>query len=255
MKISVCIPVFKRPKELFEGLCSVLLQGHDDIEVVIQDGAPELSKDDPKLGHLLNLLGDRLQYHSCKDYGIFDAVNRCLKYSTGDILYFMCSDDLVCPGAFYAVHEAFVRERRGSPYWVYGQTISAHKSGRTQGIDGEPTTYEQLLEHNRIGQPSVFWNRAMMNIVGMFDPRLRHAADYDLWLRFWRMREPEYIPQTLGIFRHHDKQNTEMFHDEVDAEAKRISERNFKFPSMIDRAQRLLRMKQLYPDGFPESVN
>ena len=29
-------------------------------------------------------------------------------------------------------------------------------------------------------------NREMMGLAGEFDPRYKHAADYELWLRFWR---------------------------------------------------------------------
>jgi len=167
----------------------------------------------------------------------------------------MCSDDLLCPGALTAVNGVFTQERFGGPYWLYGKTISADITGKSLGVDGAPITYDQLLEHNRIGQPSVFWNRGMMELAGKFDPRYKHAGDYDLWLRFWARREPWFLGQTLGIFRHHDQQNTSVQVAAVEEEARKISVRHRSFGELIKRSRNTFAVNQFYRDGAPESVN
>jgi hypothetical protein len=178
-----------------------------------------------------------------------------LKRATGDVLVFFCSDDLFCPGALHAVNEVFERERFGGPFWLYGRTISADITGRTLGIDGNPSTYEELLQHNCIGQPSTFFNRQIMEMDGIFDPRYRHAADYDLWLRFWRRTEPYFLDQTLGIFRHHEKQNTTAQREAVEAEAKRISARHQRLGGVIQAARNTQNTLRHYRTGIPESSN
>jgi len=152
-------------------------------------------------------------------------------------LYFMCADDLLCPGALTAVNEAFERERFGGPYWVYGQTVSADAAGRTLGVDGALTTLDAMLAHNRLGQPAVFWNRAMMERAGMFDTRYRWAADYDLWLRFWQQRPPEYVGQTLGVFRHHGDNSSQVNAAATDREAAKISARHRTLGGIMERAR------------------
>jgi glycosyltransferase involved in cell wall biosynthesis len=241
---------------LCQALHSILLQGHDDVELVINDGGPDRPVlQDPLVRQVLNLFGPKQSLEIGHDGGIFHAVNKCLKRATGDILYFMCDDDLLCPGALAAVSEAFERERFGGPYWVYGQTISAHITGRTQGIDGCSTTLDRMLVHNRLGQPAVFWNRNMMNLAGMFDTRFKWAADYDLWLRFWKCREPEFIGQTLGLHRHHEEQATRVNAADVEREAKMISWRQRSLTAVASQARTTLMSRKFYLDGIPESVN
>lgn len=242
---------------LRQALFSILMQGHADVELVIQDGQPESpTAEDPSVKPVLALFGGRLNYLAGHDRGIFDAVNRALHRATGSILYFMCNDDLLCPGALEAVNAEFERERFGGPFWVYGQTVSADHTGKTLGVDGGLTTYEQLLVKNRLGQPAVFWNRKMMNLAGAFDPRYRHAADYELWLRFWKRRDPAYLGQTLGIFRHHAEQNTQVNSSLVEAEARRISVRHQSFNSLIASARNIHQGRKAYGgQPIPESVN
>lgn len=256
MKLSICLPVKGRSRWLCQALYSFLLQGYEDFEVVIKDGDPcNPVLEDPVVKPVAALFGDKIKYKVGKDRGIFDATNDCLRRATGDIFNFACSDDMVCPGAFIAVNEVFERERFGGPLWVFGKTVSADITGKTLGIDGEPTTYEKLLLHNRIGQPSVFWNRQILEMDGLFDPRYKHSADYDLWLRFYRRCEPYFLDQTLGIFRHHEAQNTQAQSKAVEAEAKRISTRHQNFGGLIQRARNAQNTLKFYKDGFPETRN
>ena len=256
MKISICIPVMgiSSAKVLCSALHSILLQEYNDVELILQDGDPERSiVSDSHVDLLLSLFD--FKYAVGRDGGIFDAVNKCLQQSTGNILYFMCSDDLLCPGALTAVNAAFEAERFGGPYWLYGQTVSADVTGKTLGVDGAPTTYEQLLERNCIGEPAVFWNRQLMELAGKFDLRYRHAADYELWLRFWERREPLFLEQTLGIFRHHADQHSKVNAAALEVEAKKISTRHQNFSGLITRAHNVLALRRSYPDGIPESGN
>jgi hypothetical protein len=149
----------------------------------------------------------------------------------------MCSDDLICPGTFQTVNSIFEKERFGGAFWLYGKTISADETGKALGIDGEQTTFDDLLQHNRIGQPSVFWNRAMLELAGNFDIRYRFAADYDMWLRFWKHRQPMFVDQTLGVFRHHDGSDTQIHPAETDAMAAKVSLRHQMFAPVLARAR------------------
>jgi glycosyltransferase involved in cell wall biosynthesis len=258
MKISLCMPVFGAAcaKVFCDYVYSVLLQGYDDFELVVQDG--DVEKPLAEVSHVkrvLDLLEDRFCYSCGRDRGIFHAANLALARATGDILTFQCSDDLLCPGALIAVNEAFESERFGGPYWLYGQTVSADVTGKTLGIDGELITYQKLLGHNQIGQPSAFWNRQMQELAGKFDPRYRHSADYDLWLRFWERREPLFLNQTLGIFRHHAEQASNVNAVELEKEAKRISMRHQSFSGLITSARNVQVARRAYPDGVPGSEN
>lgn len=257
MKISVCMPVFGRERMLSDAICSLLMQGHEDWELVVQDGCVDKpATKDSRVSALLELVGDRFKYENKPDHGILYAVNDCLKRSTGEVLYLMCSDDLLAPGALSSVNEAFHKERFGGPYWIYGQTASADATGKTLGIDGALVTYQMMLKHNRLGQPAVFWNRQLMDLLGRFDVRYKYAADYDLWLRFWRQCAPEFLTQVLGVHRHHSKQATRLHREETEREAAAISWRHSFMPWQIDCARRTVLAGRYWPDGIPPvSVN
>lgn len=220
-------------------LHSLLLQGHEDWELVLKDGnVSDPVANDAAVVRLLDLVGpDRVRYAVGPDGGIFAAVNDCLKRAKGDVLNFACSDDLLCPGALEAVNSIFEGDRFGGPRWLYGKTISADITGRKLGVDGAATTYDELLKHNRIGQPATFWNRQLMALAGMFDTRYPCTADYELWLRFWERVEPVFLDQELGVFRHHDDQFSNVNAPRLEREAARVSTRHRLMRDVIRRAR------------------
>lgn len=238
MKISICLPVIGREKMLFQALCSILYQDHDDWEILLRDGDPlnHVSRDQ-EIQKLFSVIGDRLRYFVQPKEGIFHAFNDCLRISNGDVLYCMGSDDFLCPGALSAVRRTFEAERFGGPCWAYGQTISIDSTGRITGFDGEPSKYEKIVQKNCVGLPSVFWNRQMMELAGKFDTRYLYATDYDLWLRFWKFRDPIFINRELGMYRHHDKQASVLYSEALEREARKVSERHFYFGDITQKAR------------------
>jgi glycosyltransferase involved in cell wall biosynthesis len=255
VKISLCLPVKGRSRWLQQALFSVLLQGHENYELVIQDcDEKNPVTENAEVRRVFDLFNGRVSVRVERDLGIFDGVNRALARATGSIMYFMCSDDLICPGALEAVNDFFERERFGGPTWIYGQTVSADVTGRTLGIDGEQVSYERLLRGNCIGQPSVFWSRAMMDLAGVFDLRYRHAADYDLWLRMWRYVEPTFLNQTLGVHRHHDAQNTRVNSQATELEAQKISLRHQTLAPVMQRARNVWQCRKAYGGSYDSSL-
>jgi hypothetical protein len=69
-----------------------------------------------------------------------------------------------------------------------------------------------LMGASYIFQPTVFLRRAAMEVVGELDVSLRHAMDYDLWIRVGKQLPVRYLPRVLANFRIHgdSKTTTEM---------------------------------------------
>jgi len=252
MKISVCIPTFGRAKMLVQALHSILIQEHEDYEVIVRDDDPEHPVgNDTQFCYTQQYFGDRLKYVIEPHIGAFSAVmNATLRHATGDILHIMGSDDLMCPSALYAVNEAFESfrdtDRFGGSCWLYGKTISVDSHLRFQGSDGAPTSLEALRKKNCIGLPSTFWNRQMMILAGTFDTRYKRCGDYDLWLRFWVRRDPVFLNQELGIYRHHDDNMSLVHRQETEDEAQRISQRHSCMNDSIMRARNAFLEKRAY---------
>lgn len=89
MKVSIVTIVYNRSHCIAHCIESVLKQTYNNIEHVVIDGG---STDGTK--EIIETYKDKLGYYiSEKDKGIFDALNKGIKQSTGDIIGILNSDD------------------------------------------------------------------------------------------------------------------------------------------------------------------
>jgi glycosyltransferase involved in cell wall biosynthesis len=228
MKISLCLPVFKRPVMLAECLESVLAQDYDNYEVVMKDGCREFPAHH-SIPSQFQALGSRLRYILSDDEGIFPALNEALGNATGDILYFLCSDDkLGDKDVLSTVADAFRgNDTVSEPCWVYGITGGMNADGqRNDHLSGSPMTFEEYMQRRGgIGQPAVFWSRGMYDAIGGFDTHYKHAADFDYWVRCWLQAKPRFIDKVLGIGRRWSEASSTIHAEEVEKEAAAIQAR------------------------------
>src|SRR5258706_4723590 len=106
--ISVVIPTFRRPHTLTEAVLSALAQDGVTLEVVVVDDCP-----DGSAGAAIAALGDpRVSYfRNPQPTGGKPAVVRNLGWprATGRLVHFLDDDDIVPPGHYRAVLEAFAQ--------------------------------------------------------------------------------------------------------------------------------------------------
>jgi hypothetical protein len=57
-------------------------------------------------------------------------------------------------------------------------------------------------------QDACFWRRELYNSAGGLDERIKHAADYDLFLRMSIKGRCEYAPIVFSAFRKHEGQKS-----------------------------------------------
>lgn len=227
LKISLCMPIHKPvPQFIRQAVASIDGNGYTNHELVMKDTADNkrrvLEMLEPGIQNNKGWQEVNWNYQFGPDKGIFDGLNQAIAATSGDVLYFMCSDDILLPKALEVVNLVF-QHREDEPFWAYGITMCGDENLNSVGQDGSPITYEQLLLRNHIGQPAVFFNRRMWELVGAFDTQYKHSADYDYWLRCWRFRPPAFIDWPLGLFRRTAGQHSTVFREGVDDESTRIS--------------------------------
>ena len=202
-RISIVTPSLNQAAFLTRTLESVLSQRGDfDLEYLVQDGG---SSDGS--AEILKRYEGRLAYRIEKDGGQSDAINRGLRRTTGEIIGWVNSDDLLLPGALARVAAAFA----GSPgaAWLHGgceivdeedrpirRWITAYKDFRCRRY-----SRRALLVENFISQMTVFWRRSAMERVGLLDESLRYTFDYEYWLRLSALGDPLYVPERIAAFR------------------------------------------------------
>ncbi|MFA6082422.1 MAG: glycosyltransferase family 2 protein [Patescibacteria group bacterium] len=212
-KISVITPSFNQADFLRQTIESVINQEGDfKIEYIVMDGGSTdhsvkvLQEYETKLkqSNLVDFI-----WHSEKDHGQSDAINKGMRIASGDIIAYINSDDTYCAGAFDQVVKAFSDHPKS--LWATGYCHIIDENGRL--ISNLVTRYKNfwlkrysyvtLQVLNYVCQPATFWRREALDQFGFFDESLHYTMDYDYWLKIGKVNRPVIIKQFLANFRIH----------------------------------------------------
>jgi glycosyltransferase involved in cell wall biosynthesis len=177
MKLSIITPSYNQGRYIERTIQSVLSQEIADLEYWVLDGG---SQDDTV--SILEHYSKQLQYHSAKDAGQADAVNKGLRLATGDIIGWLNSDDIYYPNAFKKIMDYFASHPDVDV--VYGDAYHIDQNDRV--IELYPTEAWDLQRFKKtcfISQPSVFFRRRILQKHGYLNDSLHFCLDYEYWLR------------------------------------------------------------------------
>ncbi|MFQ5412005.1 MAG: glycosyltransferase family 2 protein [Phycisphaerae bacterium] len=138
------------------------------------------------------------------DGGHGDALWKGLQRATGDVLTWICSNDLLLPGSLESVGRFFGGHPEAD--WLVGNGLAIDEESRVFArVWAVPFTYRSILFWELWGtcQPSVFIRRSAFEQVGGIDRDLNVAVDTDLFLRLAKLSKPVRINSFLGALRLH----------------------------------------------------
>lgn len=220
--ISLVTCSYQQSVYLEQTIRSVLDQGYPGLEYVIIDGGSQ----DGSVEIIKRHAAAVRYWVSEPDGGQTEALIKGFRRTSGDILGWLCSDDLLLPGALETVGRFF----RDHPQIdaVYGDSIWIDALGNYLRPKNEPgfSRFVMLFDHDYIPQPSMFWRRALYQRVGELDPRFDLAMDADLWERFSQHGRVAHIPIYLSCMRSYPEQKTRARHAQSLAEAALIRSRH-----------------------------
>lgn len=180
-RISVVTAVYNCQDTVAQTLDSVLAQTGVQVEPVIVDGA---STDGTRAA--LERYRSRVPvFISEPDHGIYDALNKGIQRSNGDVIGFLHADDLFAhERVLKKIADAF--DETGADA-VYGDLVYVDKDDPERVI-----RYWRAgaFERRRIAHgwmpphPTFYVKRSVYERFGMFDTRYQIAADYDSIVRF-----------------------------------------------------------------------
>jgi len=199
--ISITTPSYNQAEYLGATLQSVLRQRRDVYEYLVYDGG---SSDGSKEIIEASSAEGITHWVSQRDAGQSDAIRKGFERSTGDILFWLNSDDLLLPKSLRRVREAFARH----PEWdvLTGWSVFVDGAGiitRVNCIPGESRDWASKgILH--VCQQTCFFRRSLYERVGGIDLGLHCAMDTDLWLKFFEAGARwGHIPCLIGAFRQH----------------------------------------------------
>jgi glycosyltransferase involved in cell wall biosynthesis len=177
---SIVIPSYNQAQYLEASIRSVLDQDYPDCEVILMDGG---SNDGSK--QIIERYADRFAYwQSHSDGGQTTAIFDGFRRSTGELLTWLNSDDILLPGALRRHAEAFQRHPTADVF--YGDHIEIDVIGQTVEEYKHPPYFSWLawLTSPYIAQPGTLFTRRIWDQVGGADVNMQCAFDYELWYRF-----------------------------------------------------------------------
>ncbi len=170
--VSVITVVYNGAATLENTITSVAGQTFRDLEYIIIDGGSK----DGTLDIIHKHTNTVTRWISEPDKGVYDAMNKGIRLTEGEWLYFLGSDDLFQDAN---VLESFFSDPSLANFdLVYGDVLSPSYKGR---YDGE-FTLEKLLSRN-LSHQAAFYRKSLFTRLGYYDQRYRMHADWDFNLR------------------------------------------------------------------------
>ncbi len=229
-------PNYNMGEYLEDTICSILDQGYPNLEYIIIDGGSVDASVD-----IIKKYETYLAYWTSEpDEGMYHAIQKGFEKSTGEIMGWLNSDDMLHDKSLYTIGQIFLDlpEVR----WIQGYPTFYDERGRTVNILSDLRVWSKyyfyLGHYQAIQQESTFWRRSLWDEAGgTLNQALKYAGDFELWLRFFRYAKLYNIHALVGGFRVRPEQqlsakNRQKYREEVQ---KMLKQETSRLPSNIRR--------------------
>jgi glycosyltransferase involved in cell wall biosynthesis len=236
-RVTIVTPSYNQAQFLEETIRSVLLQGYPDLEYFVMDGGST----DGSVQIIQKYAPWLAGWVSEKDQGQADAINKGWQRSTGDLLGWLNSDDMLTAGSIAATARTF--KENSSIGFVFGdlEVIDAQGELLRMETHQEFDLIETVRKTIPISQPGSFLRRTVFERTGLLDSSLHFMMDFDYWLRAGLVCRFGYLRQPVASFRQHDSAKSS---SGTDLAAKDILTVYHKFYSRSDLPAEFMRIRQ-----------
>lgn len=194
-KISIITITYNSAKTVEETIKSVVSQNYPNLEYLIIDGG---SKDNTL--DIVERYRDKISFViSEPDKGISDAFNKGIRYSTGEIIGIINSDDLLMAGALNAIAENYEPE-----VGVYRGDLFIWNDETDETVLAQSSTEYSLrgFKKRSVCHPSTFITKAAYNRYGGYKVDFKYMMDEDMLARLYMNGVPfKHIHMALAKFR------------------------------------------------------
>lgn len=197
MKISIVTAVYNRVDCIRRAVDSVNHQTWGDIQHVVVDGAST----DGTRELLKTILPATALFISEPDRGIYDAINKGISRSDGDVIGLLHSDDVFADAQVLS-KVALAFEQDPSLDMLYGDIDfydAAQPGRRTRVYSSRRFTPERLASGWMPAHTSVFLRRRVFERHGLYRTDYRIAGDFEYMARIFRDRKIKtlYLPEIM----------------------------------------------------------
>jgi glycosyltransferase involved in cell wall biosynthesis len=206
MKASIITVCLNSGGIIEDAINSVLGQDYRDIEYIVVDGGST----DGTLDIIKSYKSKIAKVISEPDNGIYEAMNKGIKSSTGDIIAALNSDDVYTDQTIVSRIVEFIQSNNLDA--AYGDLIYIDQNNANRvtrfwkagKYKKGAFSYGWVLPH-----PTFFCRKNIFERFGYFNDKLQIAADFELMLRFVEKHQIKigYLPKVIVKMRKGGKAN------------------------------------------------
>lgn len=198
MKISIITVCFNSASTIEDTIKSVLNQNYDNYEYIIVDGKSSdntleiVKKYEKKFDGKMKIISE-------KDRGLYDAINKGIKNSTGDIIGIINSDDVLArEKVFSKIADTF---KNNDCDCTYSNLLMLDEN-----LEKVVRKFKAKHGNYKLGwyppHPTLYVKKEVYEKYGDYDLNYRIAADYDFMLRIMKNKVKfSYIKDNLVYMR------------------------------------------------------
>lgn len=252
-KITIVTPSYNQGQYLEQTILSIIEQNYPNLEYIIIDGG---STDNSV--EIIKKYEKHLTYWvSEKDKGQYDAIQKGFEKSSGEIMGWLNSDDMLQPYSLFTIGQIFGDFQQVQ--WLQGFPNVIDENNRiVYARSGKELTKSFFYQKKHlttgmyIQQESTYWRRSLWEKVGStISQEYKYAGDFELWIRFFQYVKLHNIDAMLGTFRlRKEGQASTKHYDEYVAESLDILE---AYP--LTRREYQLQEKTLLYENFKLKIN
>ena len=237
-RFSVVIPTLNQADTIEDTLLSLIHQNYPNLEIIVADGG---SSD--ATATVLNRYREQLNaVLPGPDKGQSDAINKGFAQASGDIFFWLNSDDYLLPDALWRVAASFQADANLEFVVGAGDVISLdHRFLRhIPPLAMDEATMLNWKNDQWVMQQCCFWTKGLWQRVGGVDEQLHLLMDYDLWFRFSRRTRAAMINEKLAVMRYYPDAKTVKQRRKASEELAYVYAKNGAFTSLREQVADLV---------------
>ena len=179
--ISIVVPNYNGEHTIGKTLQSLIDQDYHNLEIIVIDG----DSTDASVEVIKSFEPHIAWWVSERDQGQSNAINKGFAQCSGDIVNWLCSDDILTPGALQTVGEYFSAAPDLDVLVGACRNVNLHKGNQTYlRVPSQKLIDLMPAASNAIAQPSCFYRRTLLNRSQPIDESYHYTMDFELWNYF-----------------------------------------------------------------------
>ena len=198
-KVSIIMPSFNRKKIIEKAINSCLNQTFDNFEIIIiDDGSTDNTKEYLLSKYKTEFTNQTIKYYSIAHKGVSFARNIGLKYSTGNLIAYLDTDNLWHPMFL----ETMITELNNNKNYncAYCAVKIYNSVVNKDYVLNHSYDRKELIKENFIDLNSFIHEKSLYEKFGGFDEELTRLVDWDLIIKYTKNNDPLFIDKELVTY-------------------------------------------------------